>query len=146
MLRSGLCYKVGTGREINALRDPWVYSIPGFKPIPRAGALSEQEQLMVRDLMTLDDRRWNEQKVPQIFNQKMSVAILQIRLSANEHPDKYLWLLDPTSDFSIKSVYRLMVAGRDMGMSPLQQNRWGEGGSYDLISLLLVPDPLVIGG
>lgn len=40
-----------------------VCSMPEFKPVLRDGILSEQENLKVKDLMTVDGRRWDVEMV-----------------------------------------------------------------------------------
>lgn len=51
VLREGLCYRVGSGRDIFIWRDPWVPNLPGFIPTVREGAVIPTELVTVRDLL-----------------------------------------------------------------------------------------------
>ncbi|KAB1200963.1 hypothetical protein CJ030_MR0G005448 [Morella rubra] len=139
-LLGGLCYIVGNGRDILALRDPWLSAIAGFKPTLREGAAAIMD-LKVSDFLVVNERCWDEAKLQSVFTPDSVAAILQIKLSPDDQPDKKFWPLEPSGEFLVKSVYRNLVATRGSVMSPLRQEDWKDLWSlkmHDRLKLLLM--------
>lgn len=125
-LVGSLCYQVRTGHNIDALRDPWVGSAMGFKPTLCEGVVVEQDNFKVSDLIISEGKRWDEAKLQNLFTRESVEAILQLCLPTEDLPDKLFWPLEATGEFSVKSVYRTLVARRCEASSTLQQGVWKE--------------------
>lgn len=95
---------MGNGRDILALRDTWISSVAGFKPTLRESAAADRVDMKVSDFNVVNERCWDEAKLQSFFAPDSIAAILQIRLPADDQPDKLFWPIEPSGDFSVKSV------------------------------------------
>ncbi|KAB1225191.1 hypothetical protein CJ030_MR1G016595 [Morella rubra] len=74
--------------------------------------------------MLPDGRLWDEAKIRRLFTPENQCCSVTIRLPAEEQPDNFFWPNDPKGEFSVKSVYRLLVANRTTEVNPMQHVRW----------------------
>ncbi|XP_026384221.1 uncharacterized protein LOC113279769 [Papaver somniferum] len=79
----------------------------------------------VKDLIIVDEHRWNEKKLQQHFTQSEVMKIMEIHLSSTEtnSRDKLLWTPHPSCDFSAKSYLR-MLADRQPSTSTRSDFPW----------------------
>ncbi|KAB1228237.1 hypothetical protein CJ030_MR7G005007 [Morella rubra] len=57
-LEKGFCYLIGNGENVAIWRDPWIPSIPGFKPSPNSGS-NALAVSVVADLIDPINGQWN---------------------------------------------------------------------------------------
>lgn len=88
VLDGRLCYKVGNGRDISALNDPWVPPIAGFKPVLCQTAQMEQEDIKVSDFIMSEVQRWDVAKVRSWFVPESADAVLNIRFPQEDTSDE----------------------------------------------------------
>lgn len=103
LLVSNLGWMVGTGTAINVWTEPWLSSVEPLRPI--GPALEGLKDLNVVDLMMPNFTEWDVQKIEQAlpFHKQ---AILQIKASVCQAPDKLMWLKTGSGEYSTKSGYR----------------------------------------
>lgn len=82
-------WRVGDGRTINALNDPWVYPKEGYKLEGRQCQLIDRS-MKVCELLNAD-RTWNEDLVRSVTTLADDECILQIPLQTREREDQLIW-------------------------------------------------------
>lgn len=94
-LQKGACYKVGGGTDISIWQDPWIPSIPNFKPSPRENLDIDEGITKVSDLFIGQDHQiWDIAKIQRLFDDASVNAILRIQLPPEPRPDEWLWNIE----------------------------------------------------
>lgn len=109
ILWEGLCYQVGSGRNINIWMDPWVPLVPRFRPNVREGVNMTDNITTVRDLMVEDGSTWNVGLLNNIFTPESVTAIRKVRINEGGHDDSLFWPLDAKGTFSVKSIHSAIL-------------------------------------
>lgn len=89
IISQGRCFLVGNGESIRTWLDPWISSLPNFKPQPRSGSQSLHSESLVSHFIASSSRSWN---VP--FNSSTVAKILQIHLPPSNTLDNMVWTPD----------------------------------------------------
>ncbi|KAL0411831.1 UNVERIFIED_CONTAM: hypothetical protein Slati_3772800 [Sesamum latifolium] len=108
LLMGGIRWKVGDGRLINVMNDPWLSRPPTFKIIAHPKSLPPSAT--VSELLT-EDRSWNRDLVEQEFSSLDAVCILQSPISQAPNIDTLCWHFDAKGVFSVRSAYSLAQKG-----------------------------------
>lgn len=82
---------------------PW---LDNFKPIPKERG-TPQQPLMVFQLMDEDRKRWDLEKLRELFEEETMKAITKIPLLMRNKPEKLIWVAHPQGKFTVRSAYYL---------------------------------------
>lgn len=110
ILEQGACWFVHTGSGLNIWCDPWIPSIPHFRPSIRLGVLLPGDMNYVSDLIDQQSGRWKELEIRTYFDEPSANAILAIPLDTGAITDVLTWTLDPKGTFSVKSAFHCTLA------------------------------------
>uniref|UniRef100_A0A803PEP7 CBS domain-containing protein n=1 Tax=Cannabis sativa TaxID=3483 RepID=A0A803PEP7_CANSA len=102
-LGKGICRKIGDGNSTSIWFDPWV---PGDirQPIP---CVDDAERIsLVSNFIT--NHQWNADLIRRWFRHDDAKRILNISLPGRTVDDSWLWLPNPSGEYSIKSAYRML--------------------------------------
>lgn len=87
LLSWGSCFLVGDGQDIRVWDDPWIPSIPNFKPSPLS-APSESSSMLVKELIDEDTGRWDRCKVRRLCHLDSAEVIFQIKIPVEPRRDE----------------------------------------------------------
>ncbi|KAL8107899.1 hypothetical protein AgCh_024343 [Apium graveolens] len=98
---------VKTGMETVIWKVPWL-------PDRENGYItsempSELEDATVLSLMVTNERKWDEEILTDLFNDRDVQFIKNIPLSDIDRRDSWMWFFDGKGEFSVKSCYRKLV-------------------------------------
>ncbi|KAL8094866.1 hypothetical protein AgCh_036398 [Apium graveolens] len=111
VVKQGCRRKIGTGSDTNVWKIPWLPSKEnGFVTTEMPGEL---ENITVYNLMQENDKKWDEEILSDLFNNRDVQLIKQIPISIIERQDSWMWLHDEKGDFTVKSCYRNLVGEYD---------------------------------
>lgn len=104
-LRNGARRRVGNGKDINIIGDPWL-------PCPINPCISSVHpslhMIKVATLMQMDSLAWDIDVVRDLFNDRDLSLILNIPLMSSRCEDKWFWAFESSGNFSVKSLYRVL--------------------------------------
>ncbi|OVA15750.1 Reverse transcriptase zinc-binding domain [Macleaya cordata] len=103
-MRKHICWMVGDGTDIRLWDDPWIPTLPNFKPSPPS--TQPVYLFWVCDLFIPGTKTWNFSLLQTLFNDFEVQAILHIKIPASSHRDRLLWLPTKNGCFSTKSFYK----------------------------------------
>lgn len=126
VLLEGRRWRIGDGFTMQIWDESWV---PSFKtlPIPRHLAMVGVKNLTVSMLMEANLNHYDEVRVGSTFDPLVVAKNLEIRLSPNQRPNKWVWAEDKQGLFSIKITYHTIqnieesFQGDCSNPSPLKQ-------------------------
>ncbi|KAH1032176.1 hypothetical protein J1N35_044350, partial [Gossypium stocksii] len=105
LLKKGLCWRIGIGDRISVWNDLWISS-------DEADKLQNQNKneniKLVSDLIEGVNRTWKTNIIVNTFNVDIAREIIQIPLAKIVHDDFQVWRGEPSSDFSVRSAYKLL--------------------------------------
>lgn len=104
ILRKGLCWRIGSGRNISIWSDPWIQDVDNMRVTTEFSP--EKRVFMVEDL--LQDGRWHKELIEESFNERDAKYILSIPVSRSA-TDSWFWLLDRNGIYSVKTAYRSLI-------------------------------------
>ncbi|KAA3476970.1 reverse transcriptase [Gossypium australe] len=106
-LRKELGWRVGLGQNISIREDIW---LP--RPIrSRLNVNINEKVKLVSDLIYAHSREWKADLIFNIFPTNLASIILQIPLAMEDHEDVQVWSGEPSREFTVKSVYKLLQDG-----------------------------------
>lgn len=93
---------IGDGESTKLWSDSWIHPNSNLKPI---GPVPLQaKDLMVSDILTRETKEWNKDRilnlVPELYDR-----ILDIKPSTTGAQDAFIWPLEKTGDYSVKTGY-----------------------------------------
>ncbi|KAL5808022.1 hypothetical protein ACOSQ3_028713 [Xanthoceras sorbifolium] len=122
LLRKGLRWRVGNGKDIRVFQDPWIPRVSTFRPSSSAPV----EDLKVASLISPSFHSWDLAKLDQVFVAADRDSILEIPLSLGDCADSLIWHFDKNGEYSVKSGYR--VAAQEKlslsGSSSSPDSKW----------------------
>ena len=98
-MEKGLCIKIGRNSIAHIWEDPWISSLPNFRP--DVSTHSQQPVQLVRDLIDQDLGTWNYFLVHSLFTEEVARAILKINIPLSKEQDSLVWFPSKTGKFSI---------------------------------------------
>ncbi|KAL0303026.1 UNVERIFIED_CONTAM: putative mitochondrial protein [Sesamum radiatum] len=107
LIRQGARWKVGDGKLINIVSDPWLPRPLSFKLIMRPKTL--QETSNVSELLIEEGRRWNEELLEKEFGEEDVQSIKSIEIPSPVSTDVLVWHFGNKGNFSVKSAYELYI-------------------------------------
>jgi hypothetical protein len=106
LLKKGMIWRVGNGRNIRAWRDPWIPKGPTFRPISEKG---ECRYNRVSDFLDVHGS-WNIGRLQKYFRPIDVEAIIKIRPSPRLQNDFLAWHPEKSGSFTVRSAYHLAVS------------------------------------
>lgn len=107
VVKQGCRRNIGTGMETFIWKVPWLPNrVNGYitSEMP-----SELEDATVMSLMVTNERKWDEEILTDLFNDRDVQFIKNIPLSDIDRRDSWMWFFDGKGEFSVKSCYRKLV-------------------------------------
>ncbi|KAJ8898827.1 hypothetical protein K2173_007252 [Erythroxylum novogranatense] len=108
LLATGLQWKVGNGQKISIWNDGWL-PMPGNNHITKTDASISAS--FVADLFIPNERKWNIEKISNLFDPEEATRILSIPLAADEHEDELVWRYENYGIYTVKSGHKLLQRG-----------------------------------
>ncbi|KAB2597795.1 ribonuclease H protein [Pyrus ussuriensis x Pyrus communis] len=100
ILKSGIRWRVGDGRNIQVLEDPWLPTPRTFRPISRPPEMPR----MVADMVFIGGT-WKREVVERCFNVDEAHIILSMMLSQFGCSDRVIWHYTQNGVYLVKSGY-----------------------------------------
>ncbi|CAJ2659545.1 unnamed protein product [Trifolium pratense] len=107
LLKEGLRWNIGDGSHIHVWLDNWVRRLNGSKIQPVTFPISNN--LLVSDLMSAEDKQWDEDVVRSLVGAEDVDSVLNTPLLDSATVDSLTWWPDSRGIFSVKSAYHLAV-------------------------------------
>jgi hypothetical protein len=122
LLKEGIIYRVGDGRNIDLWRDNWLPRDYNLKVTPRK---TRSRIRRVSQLLLPENQAWNEELVKKVCYRYDAEWILKQKLPSNPCDDFVAWHYEKSGIFSVKSAYRLAY-------NLSQGTRWIPGNSHSV--------------
>ncbi|XP_016752759.1 uncharacterized protein [Gossypium hirsutum] len=123
LLQSGLCWRVGTGWNINIEEDVWAQD---DEHLLIKKIVSNPDLLKVADLIDCTNRSWKTELIKGTFSEVDAQRILQISLARLPQDDFLAWRGEPTGEYTVRSGYRLLLHGNSInnnGYNPSENRK-----------------------
>ncbi|XP_042962692.1 uncharacterized protein LOC122296963 [Carya illinoinensis] len=123
ILKEGLRWRVGDGKEIKIWGSKWLTSPTSYAVQSPVKVL--QEDAKVEELIDTQKGEWDEAKIREIFVTEEAEIILSMPLSSRGTKDRLVWGPSQKGLFSVKSAYYLQLElwGRNQGESSVEEKR-----------------------
>ncbi|KAA3488385.1 reverse transcriptase [Gossypium australe] len=122
LLKSGLCWRVGRGVQISVWDDLW---LPRVDANRLSNITNNEELKLVSDLIDATNKTWKPDLIANTFHADIAQKILQIPLAEAAHDDFQVWRGEPSDEFSVRSIYKLLQEAQKSGsecfLSPVSQ-------------------------
>ncbi|XP_045802382.1 uncharacterized protein LOC123895962 [Trifolium pratense] len=107
ILMNGCRWIIGSGTNINVMKDPWLREKGGtWIHSPQAqGAYN----INVNNLMLPNIKRWDKEKIETLFTDEVAKCILDIPLVDTVEGDKLIWIDNNYGQYSVRSSYNLVM-------------------------------------
>lgn len=79
-LKIEMCYMVGNGEQISVREDPWIPSLPDYKPTPHETNPIINGVEKVAQLIYMHTGQWKRDMVRAIFDNASAESILQMKV------------------------------------------------------------------
>ncbi|MCI12813.1 putative ribonuclease H protein, partial [Trifolium medium] len=103
VVRRGLKWSIGDGSKINVWRVSWLKD--DENPFVTSAMIASSEELCVSDLMQQNERKWNEDLIHQVFNERDAKEILKIPISCTRDEDTPIWRFSNNGTYTVRSAY-----------------------------------------
>lgn len=122
LLKHGCRRRIGNGDKTRIWKVPWLPDVDN-------GYLStdmplELQNATVSGLMEIDHRRWDEEVISDLCNDRDKELILSIPLSMGTREDGWYWLLDPKGNFTVRSGYRFLQGEQPKPYAKFWRKMW----------------------
>lgn len=122
LLKEGLIWKVGNGRNIDVWNDNWVVDENGMRATtPKSSDIIE---MRVEELLDEYGKEWNFELVSRILNERDRDLILGIPISSLGGEDEHVWCFSNDGEFTMKSTYMLGSSVNPDSFDPLWPLLW----------------------
>lgn len=108
LLRKGVRWKVGNGANILVWGSPWINRGDDF--FAQTPVVPGFEDLRVHDLFLPNTRRWDRNRITDIFVENEAKAILRTPISPEGIVDRLIWHYTKDGMYSVKSGYNLTIS------------------------------------
>ncbi|KAG8492715.1 hypothetical protein CXB51_010474 [Gossypium anomalum] len=114
-LKRGFGWQVGNGDSINIRDDNW-----GFEELNESTIISSNsnhELKSVRDLLLVNDRKWDMDKVYMVYGKDWGDRIYNLPIGNEGQRDRMVWFHNPYGYFRSKSAYSWLLL-KEIGFGP----------------------------
>ncbi|KAA3476813.1 reverse transcriptase [Gossypium australe] len=105
ILIDGLCWKVGSGKDISVLNDVW---IPDLQMLRLSHHVNNFSDFKVAELIEANSREWKIEVIESTFPAAIAAKIVCIPLAKAAHDDLLAWRGESTGEFTVRSAYTLL--------------------------------------
>lgn len=96
---------MGTGDDINILRQPWLSD----RENPFVESISQSlENNKVSFMMDLDHKVWDEEILADLFNYRDHECIKKVKIAEHGESDTVFWKLEKRGNYSVRSAYKFL--------------------------------------
>ncbi|KAL8113768.1 hypothetical protein AgCh_020895 [Apium graveolens] len=111
VVRKGCRRSIGTGKDTFVWKIPWLSCIEnGYVTIHMP---IELENIRVCDLMEEQGKKWDDDNLNDLFEDRDVCLIKKIPLSISNITDTWMWIFEEKGEFTVKSCYRSLVGEYD---------------------------------
>ena len=103
-LRDGFRWVLGDGRDIDAIKDPWLRNKAGFEVDQTVNY--GVDRIPVADFILSDSRCWDVAKVTDFFSDQDAQLILATSLPQRSVKDRLAWPRTSNGQYSVKFGYQ----------------------------------------
>ena len=112
LVKQGCRRKIGDGKNTRVWQIPWL-------PCAENGFLTsefhnELKDVVVHNLMEEGLKRWDDDILKDLCNDRDRELIQQIPIPRRSRPDSWYWILENHGDFTVKSCYK-RIRGESTG-------------------------------
>lgn len=105
LVKAGARWMIGSGSNINITNQPWLHD----EVNPYISSTSPSfEDNSVDALMVPNERRWDEDIIRDLFNERDQQCILNTPIRQSQAEDKLFWCKENNGLYSVKSAYRVL--------------------------------------
>lgn len=122
--QQGCCHLIRNGSSTKIWKDPWIPTLPSFKPTPKNSTIYQALTLTVDSLIDPITRQWNLTQLEQLFDSTSIRAIRTLQTSSYVHEDRVIWAPDSKDKFSMKSAYHLILRRNSIIVQPFAKKQW----------------------
>lgn len=112
---------IGDGETTNLWSDSWIHPETGLKPY--GPILLQDRDLMVSDILSRETKEWNRLRIEKLMPE-LTTHILAIRPSLLGAHDAYVWPLNKSGSYTVKSGYFASSAVNSTSMTRLGLENW----------------------
>ncbi|KAL0307389.1 UNVERIFIED_CONTAM: hypothetical protein Scaly_2984100 [Sesamum calycinum] len=105
VLQFGACFSVSVGSALRIWEDPWIPTLPSFKPL-RPPVLTHSWPMLVRDLIDHNTYQSNLEVLSEMFTNPTIKEIKKIQIPVHVEPSRPFWAPSKSGKFSVKTVFR----------------------------------------
>lgn len=114
LLAKGACWFVNKGQQLNLWCDPWIPTLPNFRPRLKENVLLPRGIDHVSDLIDNTTGFWKVGVIRSYFEPQSAAAILALPLRPNNGDDVLKWTPYPKGLFSVKSAVRCVQSRHEV--------------------------------
>ncbi|XP_074374476.1 uncharacterized protein LOC141714880 [Apium graveolens] len=105
VISAGSCWRIGTGTEIDILKQPWLNDVENPYISTVSPALNDQK---VVALFSTDTKEWDMDLVADIFNTRDFNCIMNTKVERDLDRDTLCWKFENTGQYTVKSAYNFI--------------------------------------
>ncbi|KAL8098499.1 hypothetical protein AgCh_031317 [Apium graveolens] len=105
VISAGSCWRIGTGTEIDILKQPWLNDVENPYISTISPALNDQKVIA---LFSTDTKEWDMDLVADIFNTRDFNCIMNTKVERDLDRDTLCWKFENTGQYTVKSAYNFI--------------------------------------
>ncbi|KAL8108560.1 hypothetical protein AgCh_024870 [Apium graveolens] len=120
ILKQGVGCRVGSGRNINIIEDPWLSEVSDPYIHTRNDSIQNQK---VSSLLEIDSNSWDEELINDVFDSRDASLILSIPLN-NDVEDTWYWRREKLGNYTVKSAYLMIQESKTDSLAADNSGFW----------------------
>lgn len=121
VVSAGTRWKVGNGKEINILHQPWLQD--GTNPYITT-ELQGLDNATVHSLRTEDGQQCDREILEDLFNQRDQSCIYNVQIVGESEADTLYWNEDISGEYTVRSAYRLLRLQKETSFTAESRDLW----------------------
>lgn len=121
MFSDGVKWRIGNGKQVQILGQPWL--VIEENPFITSNPKRLQNQV-VASLMCIDKNQWDMEVLTDMLNERDQACVLAVPTSNSNQEDRLYWSLENSGIYSVKSAYRLLQLQKRSGNVNEADNVW----------------------
>ncbi|XP_017604153.1 uncharacterized mitochondrial protein AtMg00310-like [Gossypium arboreum] len=114
-LKDGFLWQVGDGNRIDIRKDHW--GVDGIRGDSVCRSYFNHNERLVKDLWVSNNKRWNRERVIEIYGENLGECICKLPISHNGIKDTRVWMQNPHGIYLAKSAYSWLLL-KKIGFGP----------------------------
>ncbi|XVF14662.1 hypothetical protein REPUB_Repub09cG0080900 [Reevesia pubescens] len=111
VLKLGIRWRIGSGRQVRAMIDPWIPKPWNFRPV--LTIFDNLSETMVNHFIFHYDQQWNNKLIYHLFPQEKATKILKIPLADTSTKDLLIWHWNQHGLYTVRLGYKVLVDFRN---------------------------------